>query len=160
MKSRVLFSAKAALVTAVVVTGTMAVPASTVAQQSVFRSIKIDLNGLPPGADFARHDMRACLKAELPRSFAGRVNPANRNAPVLVVRPISITLASSASGRRGSSSESDTLYGEAVVGSQRIPITVTGAASFYNDQALAVHNARLRMNALCQNFSQWLARSL
>ncbi len=134
--------------------------------RSVFREVRVDLSGLPPGAAETRRLMGACLAQNLPIAFAGRVNPAQRGAPVLVVRPTSVWLApppsSSGDDHRGSrleSGSSDYMEGEALVGGRRVPLSVAGGAAPVSPVA-ALNQAILRTDQLCQSFAYWLARKV
>ncbi len=134
--------------------------------QTVFRAIQIDMSGIPSGAFETRRDLQACLAAKLPQAFAGRVNAGQRSAPVLVVRPTSVWLASimttmtSEDDRGGNGTASlDQLEGEAIVAGQRIPLLVSANPDF-GSVANAGNQARLRTETLCTSFALWLARKV
>ncbi len=134
--------------------------------QSVFRGVQIDMSGIPSGALETRRDLQACLAAKLPAVLAGRINPGARNAPVLVVRPTSVWLASiiatttSEDDRGGSGTSSlDQLEGEAILPGRRVPLLVSANPDFGTTGA-AGYNARVRTEALCTNFVYWIARKI
>ncbi len=127
---------------------------------TVFKGVRIDVSGMPPGAGFARNQMQACLSRYVPTAFADRINPAARNAPVLVVRPFTLTLAeNSTNDDSGGGGSSDMMQGEAIVGGTRIPLFVTGSGQA-SSPAFAEAVARQRMDALCNSFAYWLARKV
>jgi hypothetical protein len=141
---------------------------STASAQSapVFRAIRIDMSAIPAGARQTRDDIQVCLSLGLPKAFAGRINPAAQGAPLLVVRPTSIWLASLTShstaddtGGSDTSSGFDSMEGEAIVGNRRIPLTVTASAPS-GSAALPVEIARMRAITLCNSFVGWLARKI
>jgi hypothetical protein len=104
--------------------------------------------------------MQACLSRYVPAAFAGRINPAARNAPILVVRPFTLTLTESTNNEDGGGSGgSDMMEGEAVVGATRIPLLVS-TAPLISSPAFAEAAARQRMDALCNSFTYWLARKI
>jgi hypothetical protein len=132
----------------------------------VFREVKVDLSGLPAGAAETRRQIGVCLTQNLPLAFAGRVNPAARSAPVLIVRPTSVWLSPPAppSGdeRFGGSLQNtspDFMEGEAVVGGARVPINVSGSGGSPSPIA-AGQVAFYRTEQLCQSFAYWLARKI
>jgi hypothetical protein len=136
------------------------------AQQSTFRQVRVDVSGLPQGAAFARADLGACLSRMLPQAFAGRINPSALNAPVLVIRPTSVDLTPQAAGSWGlgstrfstdNTSSMDSMSGEALIGGQRIPLTVN-AAPPSGAAATTEYVARIRTQSLCQSFAYWIAR--
>jgi hypothetical protein len=134
--------------------------------QSIFRGVQIDMSGLPSGAAETRRDLQACLSTRLPAALAGRVNPGARSAPILVVRPTSVWLASVVSAQSseddrggGGTSSLDQLEGEAIVAGQRIPLLVSANPDF-GTQGAAIHNARIRTDTLCTSFAYWIARKV
>jgi hypothetical protein len=133
---------------------------------SVFREVRIDLSGLPPGAADTRRQIGACLSQNLPLAFAGRVNAGARGAPVLVVRPTSVWLAppvppsgDDRAGGRMEMSSPDAMEGEAIVGGARIPLLVSGQSAPPNPGAPLAQALR-RTDSLCQSFAYWLARKV
>ena len=134
--------------------------------QATFRAIQIDMSGVPGGAFETRRDLQACLAAKLPEAFAGRINPGARNAPVLTVRPTSVWLANAAatnirdafSSGEGTTSM-DSLEGEAIVGGQRIPLTVSANPDF-GAVGVVGYTSRVRTDVLCSSFVYWLARKV
>ncbi len=134
--------------------------------QSVFRELRLDLSGLPPGAVETRQALGACLSQNLPIAFAGRINPGARGAPVLVVRPTGVWLAPPASvsgderGRdRAELSSPDFMEGEALIGQTRIPLQVSGGGE-YPSPIAPLQQANRRTIQLCQSFAHWLARKV
>jgi hypothetical protein len=134
--------------------------------QGVIRAVQIDMSGIPSGAAETRADLQACLARSIPQAFAGRINPAQRNAPVLVVRPTSVWLANVAAssvreefgGSMGTTSL-DSLEGVGILGGQSIPLTVSANPDF-GTIGLPAYNARVRTDALCTSFVYWLARKI
>lgn len=133
---------------------------------SVFKGIRIDVSGLPVGAVETRRDLQTCLARALPQAFAGRIDPANGKAGILVVRPTSVWLGTSAGlslsddfGRSDGGGSTDSMEGEAIIGSQRVPLMVSASSDFGGISA-PEYNARLRTNTLCSNFAVWLARKI
>jgi hypothetical protein len=135
-------------------------PAAQAQNPSVFKAIRIDVSALPPGAGFARNQMQACLSRYVPAAFAGRINPNAGNAPVMLVRPFTVTLVeNSTNDDSGGGGGSDTMEGEAIVGKVRIPLIVSGLGQS-SSPAFAEAVARQRMDALCSSFAYWLARKI
>jgi hypothetical protein len=164
MKSQVLLSSKSSLLKTTLVAALLLIcgPLSDAKAQNatVFKGIHVDVSGMPPGAGFARDQMQACLSRYVPAAFAGRINPSARNAPLLVVRPFTLTLAeNSTNDDSGGGGGSDTMEGEAFVGSMRIPLMVTGTGQA-SSPAFAEAVARQRMDTLCSSFAYWLARKI
>ena len=133
---------------------------------SVFKGVRIDVSGLPPGAVDARRDIQACLARALPQAFAGRIDPSKSTAGILVVRPTSVWLGASLTtsmndefGRNENGGSIDSMEGEALVGNRRVPIIVSASSDFGSIGA-PEHNARLRTTTLCSNFALWLARKI
>ncbi len=148
------------------IAGTQLFSAGESHAQTVFRSIQIDMSGIPSGAFETKRDLQACLAAKLPQVFAGRVNAGQRNAPVLVIRPTSVWLASIMTTRtseddRGGNGTTglDQLEGEAIVSGQRIPLLVSANPDF-GAVGAPVANARIRTEALCSSFVHWIARKI
>ncbi|MGL4243164.1 MAG: hypothetical protein ACRCTI_18780 [Beijerinckiaceae bacterium] len=148
--------------------GLVALSAGAAAAQgpSVFREVRVDLSGLPPGAAETRRAIGVCLSQNLPVALAGRLNPAARGAPVLVVRPTNVWLAPPATpsgdeqfGGRPELSSPDSMEGEAIVGGTRIPLRVSGGFASSSPIA-ALQVAYQRTDTLCQNFAYWLARKI
>ena len=160
MKSRI--SRSVSLPAAFAVAGLAAGAAEA---QGVYSGIRIDMSAIPNGAFQTKQQLQACLQRSLPEALAGRVNPGARGAPVLVVRPLTVWLASGAAtdirddfGGTGMGTTSlDSLEGEAIVGGARVPVTVSANPDF-GTQGLPEYNARLRTEALCRNFAYWVAR--
>jgi hypothetical protein len=164
MKSQASRSAEAALAAALVLCS----GAASAQGVTVFREVKLDLSGLPVGAVETRRALGACLSQNLPLAFAGRVNPAARGAPVLVVRPTSVWLSppgnNSGSDLGGNSSRfevasPDSMEGEAIIGSTRVPLMVTTGAETPS-LAAPLQQANRRTTQLCQSFAYWLARKV
>jgi hypothetical protein len=134
---------------------------------SVYREVRLDLSGLPPGAGEIRQTLGACLAQNLPLAFAGRVNPGARGAPVLIVRPTSVWLSPPAGmtgddrhgGSRFESASPDFMEGEAVIGGTRVPLLVSGSSETPS-LAAPLQQAQRRTNQLCQSFAYWLARKV
>jgi hypothetical protein len=169
MKSRDSFFGKSILFHAVAATtllmATATVPAMAQSAR-VFQSIRIDMTAIPSGAAQTREDIRVCLSNGLPLAFKGRINPADRGAPVLVVRPLSIWLAplintptSDETGGSDVGGGYDSMEGEALVGNQRIPLTVSAGASA-GDIHMPVAVSRQRALVLCNSFIHWMARKI
>jgi hypothetical protein len=132
--------------------------------QAVFRGVQIDMSAIPSGAAETRRDLQACLSAKIPAALAGKINTAARGAPILVVRPTSVWLASvmttmtSEDDRGGNGTSSlDQLEGEAIVSGQRFPLLVSANPDF-GTIGLPGYNARVRTDALCASFAYWIAR--
>jgi hypothetical protein len=132
--------------------------------ETVFGGVRIDLSAIPNGAYQTKQQLQACLQSALPAALAGRITPGARGAPLLVVRPLSVWLASSSQiysqddfGRSTGTTSLDSLEGEAIVGGARIPVTVSANPDF-GTQGLPEHNAAIRTEALCRNFAYWVAR--
>jgi hypothetical protein len=132
----------------------------------VFREVRVDLSGLPPGAAETRRHLGACLSRSVPVALAGRINPGARGAPVLVVRPTSVWLApplppsgESGFGGRPELSSPDFMEGEAIVGGARVPLSVSGGSASQSPIA-AEQQAFWRTDQLCQSFAYWLARKV
>jgi hypothetical protein len=164
MKSQVSFSSKsmrfAALAAFAASASVGIVPEAQAQNVTVFKSIRVDISSMPPGAGFARNQMQACLSRYVPAAFAGRINPSARNAPVIVVRPFRLTLTeNSTNDDSGGGGGSDTMEGEAIVGGTRIPLVVNGSGQA-SSPAFAEAVARQRMDALCSSFAYWLARKI
>ncbi|MGL4637544.1 MAG: hypothetical protein ACRCWF_16290 [Beijerinckiaceae bacterium] len=170
MKSQALFSNKSAFLkgglrfkAAFAGAVLMAVGGATGAHAqspTVFKGIRIDVSGMPPGAGFARNQMQACLSRAVPAAMAGRINAGARNAQLLVVRPFTLTLAdSNTNDESGGGGASDMMEGEAIIGNVRVPLLVTGASQA-SSPAFAEAVARQRMDALCNSFAYWLARKV
>jgi hypothetical protein len=164
MRSLASRSAEAALAAAALLLG---LGAASAQGPSVFREVRLDMSGLPPGAVETRRALGACLAQSLPVAFAGRVNPGARGAPVLVVRPTSVWLAPATtgvvgSGWRGDRMEAgspDTMEGEAVIGGARVPLMVA-AGPEAPSLAAPLQQAYRRTDQLCQSFVYWLARKV
>jgi hypothetical protein len=144
---------------------TVTIPAAA-QNVSVFKGIRIDVSGLPTGAFEARRDVQACLVRALPQAFAGRIDPSKSAAHVLIVRPTSVWLGTSATtsindefSRNDSAGSMDSMEGEAFAGNQRVPLMVS-ASSDFGSVGAPEYNARLRTNTLCSNFALWLARKI
>jgi hypothetical protein len=168
MKSKVLRFARSMRGAAVLATVALAMGVATGESQAqtVFRGVQIDMSGIPAGAAETRRDLQACLAAKVPGALAGRINLGARGAPLLVVRPTSVWLASinnsmtSDDDRGGRSMGSmDQLEGEAIVSGQRIPFLISASADF-GTMGAAIHNARVRTDTLCTNFIYWLAKKV
>lgn len=160
MKSRISRSAEAALfASAALLTSGAAAQAP-----SVFSAVRIDMSAIPNGAFETKQQLQACLQRQLPAALAGRVSPGARGAPVLVVRPLTVWLGNSAAteirdefGAGTGTTSLDSLEGEAIVGGQRVPVTVSASPDF-GTQGLPEYNARVRTETLCQSFAYWIAR--
>jgi hypothetical protein len=134
------------------------------AQQTVFQSVRLDMNGLPTGAVETRQQLQACLQRALPQVFAGRINPSARAAPVLVVRPVSVWLASGGAsssnsrfGHETTGSALDSLEGYAIFGNARVLVTAT-TSSDQSAHAVLGFNASRRTDNLCHSFAYWISR--
>ncbi len=161
--SRFADAARAAVAAAAFVLSVGGVVAQT---GGVFREVRLDLSGLPPGASETRQRIGVCLSQNLPIAFAGRINPGLRSAPVLVVRPTSVWLAppptgggDDRAGQRSEASSPDFMEGEALIGATRVPIAVSGGGEHPN-LAAPVQQALRRTDQLCQSFAYWLARKV
>jgi hypothetical protein len=132
---------------------------------SIFREVRIDLSGLPQGAVETRRALGACLAQSLPLALAGRVNPASRGAPVLIVRPTAVWLSPPSTaagddrngGGRYEAPSPDTIEGEAIIGGTRVPLFAMSSAE-PPSLAAPLQQAQRRTDQLCQSFAYWLAR--
>lgn len=146
----------------------LALSASAASAQggAVYREVRLDLSGLPPGATETKAQLGACLARNLPVAFAGRLNPSARGAPVLVVRPTGVWLAppgtptgDERNGGRSQNSSPDFMEGVAIIGNSRVPVSVSGAGESSSVVAPYQQAAR-RTEQLCQSFAYWLARKV
>jgi hypothetical protein len=133
---------------------------------SVFKGIRIDMSGLPTGAVETRRDLQTCLARALPQAFSGRIDPSKSTVSILIVRPTGVWLGTSTStslndefSRNEGGGSMDSMEGEAIAGTRRVPLMVSASSDFGNSGA-AEANARLRTNTLCSNFALWLARKI
>jgi hypothetical protein len=165
MKSLALRSAEATIAAAALL---LTAGAASAQGGAVFREVRLDLSGLPTGAAETRRTLGACLAQNLPLAFAGRVNPGARGAPVLIVRPTSVWLAPPSSGTgndlhggngRTDFVSPDSMEGEAIIGSTRVPLMVTTGAE-PPSLAAPLQQASRRTTQLCQSFAYWLARKV
>ncbi len=160
MKSRISRFAEAAGLAAAVVL----LSGAGAQAQGVFSGVRIDMSAIPNGAFQTKELLQACLQRHLPLALGGRVSPGARGAPVLVVRPLTVWLGNAAAteireefGGGAGTTSLDSLEGEAIVGGQRVPVTVSASPDF-GTQGLPEYNARVRTETLCQNFAYWVAR--
>jgi hypothetical protein len=167
MKSRV-FASASCLGAALLLASTTLAPINPAVAQTpaVFRSVQIDMSGIPTGALEARRQLQACLSRAVPAALAGRVQPGARGAPVLTVRPTTLWLANQdAAGMsddfnsKQGSGGADVLEGEAIIGSQRISISAAANGDL-GATGWTEYGARLRTDQLCTNFALWLARKI
>jgi hypothetical protein len=130
--------------------------------QSVFQAVRVDMSELQGGPAQTRQQLQACLSRELPRAFAGRIDPGQRAAPVLVVRPQSVFLTSAAGGSVGTFDREigmniDTMEGVGIVSGRRIPLTVSASPGSGAASQLGF-TTNTRVETLCQSFALWMAR--
>jgi hypothetical protein len=167
MKSRVFASANS--LAAALLLGIAALAPSNLAwaqAPAVFRSVNIDMSGIPSGAVETRRQLQACLTRAVPAALGGRVQVGARAAPVLTVRPTSVWLTNQGTASisddyntKQGSSGADVLEGEAVIGNRRIPVSAAANGDF-GATSWTEYGARLRTEQLCQNFAHWLARKV
>jgi hypothetical protein len=160
MKSPALRFAKAAIfASAAFLAGAQLAEAQ---QAQTFRSVRVDVSGLPAGAGFAREQFGQCLTRALSQNFAPRIN--SRAGQTLVVRPLTVYLAPQTAdgGRRfgGSGGASDWISGEAIIGGTRVPIDVSVPADGFGSMSMPLTNAYRRTESLCNSFAYWLAQKI
>lgn len=160
MKSLVSHSVKAVSFAAALCAGSIG--AASAQQAQTFRSVRVDVSGLPAGAGFAREQFSRCLTRALTDNFGPRIN--SRAAQTLIVRPTAVHLAPQTSdgGRRfgGTGGASDWVSGEAIIGRTRIPLDVSVAADGFGSMSMPLTNAYRRTESLCNSFAYWLAQKL
>lgn len=165
MKSLASRSAEAAFAAAALMLSSVAAVAQT---PTVYRELRLDLSGLPAGAVETRRTLGACLAQSLPLAFSGRLNPAARNAPVLIVRPTSVWLSAPSFGAGNDfggggglmeGTSPDSMEGEAIIGGRRVPLLVT-TGSEAPSLGAPLQQANRRTDRLCQSFAYWLARKV
>jgi hypothetical protein len=130
--------------------------------QSVFQAVRVDMSEMRGGPAQTIQQLQTCLSRELPRAFAGRIVPGDRSAPVLVVRPQSVFLASAAGGSVGTFDREigmsiDTMEGVGIVSGRRIPLTVSASPGNGAFSQLGF-TTNPRVETLCQSFALWMAR--
>jgi hypothetical protein len=163
MKSKLSHSASFKRVAAAAALSLLGLSGAAQAQaNSVFQAVRVDMSEMRGGPAQTIQQLQTCLSRELPRAFAGRIVPGDRSAPVLVVRPQSVFLASAAGGSVGTFDREigmsiDTMEGVGIVSGRRIPLTVSASPGSGAFSQLG-YTTNPRVETLCQSFALWMAR--